>query len=369
MDSLYQGRRNPALPTRIVAALDLPSPVFEVESDLDHLPKGATRTTRLALEATCEALHHAALPVSLAGRSRVGVCIGTTVGCTLNNEPFYRHFKQGRLDGMKPIRTYLENNPAQYIAKYVGATGPVVAVVNACSSGSDAIGMARAWVARGWCDIAIAGGADELSRVTYLGFNSLLNTSPEPCRPFDIDRKGLNLGEGAGICILESEASALLRKQPVLAELAGYGSAADAYHPTAPHPEGNGLRSAIRYALAMANLQTRDIDFVNAHGTATAENDKTEGKVIGALFGEVPVVSTKSYTGHALGGAGGIEAVLTVQALLDQKLPATAGFAQRDPECVITPTHANVSLHAQVGISNSLAFGGNNSALVFKRSE
>jgi 3-oxoacyl-[acyl-carrier-protein] synthase-1/3-oxoacyl-[acyl-carrier-protein] synthase II len=219
------------------------------------------------------------------------------------------------------------------------------------------------WIETGVCDIVIAGGSDELCRTTYIGFTSLMITSQEPCRPFDRDRKGLNLGEGAGVVIIEDYEHARKRGARWLAFINGYGSSADAYHPTAPHPDGLGLRRAIKTALAEAGVPPSGVAFINAHGTSTLDNDKVEGKVIADLFpAGAPVVSTKSYTGHTLGAAGAIEAVLTIKGLQDKLLPATLGFEKG--EGVITPTLENTPISGTTAISNSLAFGGNNSALV-----
>lgn len=373
MASLYAGRRQCAAPRAFTAELGTAYPVFEVSAPLEPLTdmplkSEPTRTSRLALTATLEACVHAGLdPWRLSGL-RVGVCLGSTVGCTLNDEPFYKQFSTGERPGIEPVRRYLENNPALFIKQALGLRGPVALVANACASGTDAIGLARLWIRQGWCDLAIAGGADEISRIPYLGFVHLLITSPDPCLPFDRRRRGLNLGEGAGIVILESEESAAQRGAQTLARAIGYGASGDAHHPTAPHPEGRGLRRAIEIAMREAGVTPADVAIINAHGTSTPDNDRIEGKVLSDIFPQgTPVVSTKAYTGHTLGAAGGIEAVLTVQALLDQRVPATAGFAEADPDCGLTPTARNIDLHARVALSDSLAFGGANSALIFRK--
>jgi len=372
MDSLYSGRRNPSLPTSIQADLKSDYPVFEVRNPLDDLPaipykREPTRTTHLALIAAEEAIGSAGLDHRMLATGRVGVCLGTTVGCTLNNEPFYRELRAGGYPDLAPVRRYLDGNPASFLAEALGCTGPVAAAANACSSGTDAIGLAKAWIETGQCDIAIAGGCDELSRIPYLGFIHLMISSHQPCLPFDKNRKGLNLGEGAGVVVLESEARSRDRSADKLASVAGYASFADAHHPTAPHPEGRGLKLAIRQALQEAELAPDEIGFVSAHGTATADNDLVEGRAVReVLGGRVPVVATKAYTGHTLGAAGALQAVFTVQALLDGRLPATAGFSTADPEIGMEPTREIVEIDARAAISNSLAFGGNNSALIFR---
>lgn len=369
MSSLYSGKRNPAPPVRISTELDKNPPVFEVSSDLAHINPGndESRTTLLLLSAVKEALAHTGLDKDDLKRQRVGVIMGTTVGCTLNRESFYRAYRRGENPGIEPVGRFLRNNPALYIANHYHLGGPAVTIANACSSGTDAIGMGKSWIESGLCDIVIAGGTDELCRTTYLGFNSLLNTSPEPCRPFDKNRKGLNLGEGAGVLILESENSLAERGAKGLASVAGYATNSDAYHPTAPHPEGRGLTRAISHALKMAGVSLAEVSFINAHGTSTTENDKVEGKTIGRIFPHaLPVVSTKAYTGHTLGAAGGLEAVFSVMGLIDGKVPATIGFEEFDEECSLEPTREITSIKGNIAVSNSLAFGGNNSVLLFR---
>jgi len=369
MTSLYSGKRNPAPPKNVTAGLEKLPPVFEVAGDLGEIsgPKGVTRTNRLLQIALEEALKKADLNREQLAGKRAGVIIGTTVGCTMVQESVYRDYKNHRAPDKEALFQGLHNNPALYISKEYALSGPATSIVNACSSGTDAIGMAKSWIDSGLCDIVIAGGTDELSRTTYLGFNSLLNTSFEPCRPFDKERKGLNLGEGAGVVIVENSDMAAMEGRKIAGSVAGYGSSGDAYHTTAPHPDGAGLLRATMIALKSAGLKTEEVSFINAHGTSTVENDKVEGKVIRQIFNDsATVVSTKSYTGHTLGAAGAIEAVLSIQALLDGRVPATAGFENLDDECGIAPTTETTKIKGNVAISNSLAFGGNNSVLLLK---
>jgi len=373
MRSLYAGRRDPAGPTNFHVELESMFPVFEVSGSLEGQCRSTpgfepTRTTQLALIAVEEALHQAGLAQDTLQDCRVGVCLGTTVGCTLNDEPFYREFRNRSSPGLGPVHRYLANNPAECIAHAYELFGPVATIANACSSGTDAIGHARRWIESDRCDIAIAGGADELSRIPYLGFMRLLLASQRPARPFDKNRDGLNLGEGAGVVVLERAAHARKRGACALARVTGYASFADAYHQTAPHPDGVGLRRAISLSLAEAGVEPGDVGFINAHGTATVDNDRVEGRVLRDVFPEkIPVVATKSYTGHTLGAAGGLEAVFTIQALLDQRLPMTVGFESVDSDIGIRPTTENTWIKASVAISSSLAFGGNNSVLVLQR--
>ena len=385
MAALYAGQRDPRPPARFQAELDKAHPVFEIASDLDQeiariggaedfawlrLDCDSTRTSCLALIAAVEACRQARLDPQAMRRMRVGVAVGTTVGCTLNNEEFYRAWRKGSYPDPAPVRRFLANNPALYLSQAMGLRGPVATLANACSSGADAIGLAKSWLEAGLCDLALAGGADELSRVTYLGFSSLMIASREPCRPFDRNRSGLNLGEGAGMLVLETQETAREREIKPLARLAGCGCGLDAYHPTAPHPEGRGLRRAIHQALRQAGIAPRDVGFVNTHGTSTPDNDRVEGAVLADIFGaEIPAAATKAYTGHTLGAAGAIEAVFTVMGLLDQKLPGACGFEEPDPDCRIAPVRTTTAVHARYALSNSLAFGGGNAALVLEKVE
>ena len=369
MTSLYSGVRSPKPAKRVKAELEKLPPLFEIADDLKWLkaPKDVNRTNLLLLASIEDALRLANITKEQLKEKRVGVIIGTTVGCTIVQESFYREYRDRDNPHSNEIFQGLTNNPALFISKEYSLSGPSTSITNACSSGTDAIGMAKAWIENDLCDIVIAGGSDELNRTTYLGFNSLLNTSTEPCRPFDRDRKGLNLGEGAALLIIENSESVLRENRKIIASVAGYGSSGDAYHPTAPHPDGAGLIRATKAALSQAAIKAEEVSFINAHGTSTIENDRVEGKVIKEIFPKATaVVSTKSYTGHTLGAAGAVEAVLSIQSLLDGKIPKTLGYENFDEECGIAPTTEITRVKGNIAVSNSLAFGGNNSVLVLK---
>jgi 3-oxoacyl-(acyl-carrier-protein) synthase len=358
MEALYSGATSapvsPPLPTTVTPA----PPSFVVRSPLPP-DEDLTRTSRLALAALEQAL--ASFDPASLDPPRLGVCMGTTVGCTFNGEAFWRSYRLGEDPGIAHIDKYLRNDLSSLIARRTGAAGPVMTVVNACASGTDAIGLGAEWIASGDCDAVIAGGADELERFAYHGFLSLKNVSLAPCRPFDRGRDGLNLGEGAGIVILRREREA----GQVLGRILGYASASDAHHPTSPHPEGRGLRQAIVIALDKAGLSPSDVDLINAHGTATVENDRIEGRVLADLLSpDLPLVSTKGATGHTLGAAGAIEAIVALRNLADGRVPPSAGFVEPDPECRVVPTTRLVETDASVALSTSLAFGGTNSVLV-----
>jgi 3-oxoacyl-(acyl-carrier-protein) synthase len=367
LDAFRNGRRSPAAALPFESSISCPT--FQVAAALPMLAgrPNSSRSLRLAMHAAREALAGAAIhPFGAA--TRVGVCLGTTVACQLNNISFYDAYRRRADPPMDPVHNYLNANLAQAVGNLLGAAGPRMTVVNACSSGTDAIGVAANWIRAGLCDAAIAGGADELHRVPLAGFWSLGVMSADLCAPFDRDRAGLNLGEGAGIVVLESAAHASRRGQAGGFEIAGFGAACDAHHLTAPHPEGRGLEGAIRSALAEAGIAPSKIGFINAHGTATLENDRAEGRVLARIFGaHTPFLSTKGYTGHTLGAAGGLEAVFTVLGLREGWVPSSAGFKNRADDIPIAPTRQRTVVVGEYALSTSLAFGGNNAALVIRR--
>lgn len=337
----------------------------------DFQPETVSRTVLLAVSAVAEGLDQAGMDLATLRRHRVGIALGTTVGCTFHNEEYYKAWRQGLNPDLGPVRYFLGANLAAALHTILGTAGPAAVVTNACASGTDAIGLARDWIAGGQCDIAIAGGADELSRVAYNGFVSLMLSDTEPCRPFSVDRQGLNLGEGAGVLILESVEQVSRRQGASLGWVRGYGSASDAWHPTAPHPEGRGLKNAYAIALADAGVDPSAICLVNAHGTGTKANDLAETSALKEFLptlAQTPVVSTKGLTGHTLGAAGGIEAVLTLLALGAGETPGTVGCREPDPAFPVRPLceQEERSLAGRLGISQSLAFGGGNAVLVLE---
>lgn len=372
LQGVFAGAQHSLAPKKIATAHPVVYPVFEVpdvffRTHPSARDSGRVLTVRYALHAAAEALQQAGLSRQDLGRLRVGTCIGTTVGSTLNSESFYREYLAGDQPDMEPVRRFLDSNPASAVAREFGLHGPCQTVVNACSSGTDAIGIAAGWIQAGLCDVVVAGGADELCRVTYNGFASLKILDASPCRPFDRNRQGLNLGEGAGIMVLESSSLRLDRQKPVLGQILGYGSACDAHHLTAPHPEGKGLRRALTEALRLSETPIAEIAFVNAHGTGTRDNDKVEGKVLRDVLPNVPFLSTKGYTGHTLGAAGGIEAVFTLACLNLGRIPASAGFIEADPDVGASPVQGVTPVRGKIAVSQSLAFGGNNGVLVLGR--
>lgn len=339
------------------------------QSGSNYRPENLNRTILLAIEATAEALQDAQLSPEDLQNKRVGIVLGTTVGCTFHDEDYYLQWRQGNQPDPEPVNLYLKANLADAVQEILGVKGPSAVITNACASGTDAIGIAREWLEQGRCDIALAGGSDALSRIAYYGFASLMLLSETPCKPFAHDRSGLNLGEGAGIMILEPESTAVKRNTRIQGWIRGYGAASDCYHPTAPHPEGRGLQKALALAMADAAVSKNEIAYVNAHGTGTNANDKAEMAALAAMeLMHCPVMSTKSITGHMLGAAGAAEAILSLKILADQKTCGTINCTKLDDELArkaLTQEHQQ-KLTGKTGISQSLAFGGTNSALVLE---
>jgi len=365
LQNFKKGVRN-AKPVSIFQT-SLKNPVFEVRNLQFSKEFPNQRTIALLFNAASEALKSANLDKDR-GSYRIGVCLGTTVACQLNDIDFYRSLKKEHKFNIAPVDSYLKNNLANALSDTLNLKGPTLTVVNACSSGADAIGIAAQWINNDLCDIVITGGADELNLVPLTGFASLGILSNELCSPFDKNRSGLNLGEGAGIVILESQEHA--KKRGITSDIlfSGYSSAADAYHLTAPSPDGKGLKKAILSVLSNSSIKPEMISFINAHGTSTRDNDITEAKVFIDIFGkDLLFLSTKGYTGHTLGAAGGIEAVFTVMALKENWIPQSAGFKDLDEEISISPATSVTCIDGKFAISTSLAFGGNNSVLLFEK--
>lgn len=366
LDSFARVQRNAGPATLFPTATDCP--VFEVQQIPREYVLEGQRTVSLALMALDQALAEARLD-DLSGY-RVGVCMGTTVASQLNDLEFYTSYRQQGSVSMVAVDRYLKGNLSEYIARRIKARGPALTIVNACSSGTDAIGVALSWLKSDLCDIVIAGGADELNHIPYCGFGSLGIVNPGLCAPFDRDRKGLNLGEGAGVMVIEKKESAQQRGVSSDLFLGGYGSLSDAYHLTAPSPDGVGLKASLHTALAEVGITPQDVSFVNAHGTGTHDNDQVEGTVLAEIFGSgLKMLSTKGYTGHTLGAAGGLEAVFTAAGLREGWIPASAGFLNQDEAIPLAPVREKTTITGGYAVSTSLAFGGNNAAIVIGRSD
>jgi 3-oxoacyl-[acyl-carrier-protein] synthase II len=324
-------------------------------------------------------LHPASHMMMAAGREVVAndpafqpelLVIGTTSGGMSFGEAFYRA-QVGQRSSRKRaawLANYLPHKPVLDAMQACGWAAPSQIIANACASGTNAVGHAFQLVRAGLHRRVLCGGYDALSEMVFVGFDSLQASTPEVIRPFDKNRTGLVLGEGAALLALEEMESARQRGAPILAEITGYGISTDNHHLTQPHPSGIGPRQAMERALADAGRTPREVDYINAHGTATAFNDATEGTAIAELFGDrVPVSSTKSMMGHALGAAGAIEAVFSILALRYQFLPPNINFTEIDPAWRLNVI-ANASREAVVRcvVSNSFGFGGTNASIVLE---
>ncbi len=350
----------------------LPNPFFAVEP-LCFGPAGrrhsAKDTLSLAQLAVAQALAQAAPPLGLLRTA--GVALGTTAGSALHFLEAYAASRAGADAALAPFPHDRDDYFAANLALEldIPAQGPRLTITDACTSGADAVGLGLDLIRTGQCPCVVCGGADALSLVPHTGFARLMIYAPDPCRPFDRNRKGLNLGEGAAALILEDEAAARSRGASILGWAAGFGNAADAHHFTAPHPQGRGLAAAINAALDQAGITAADLAFVNVHGTATKENDKVEGGVLRRLLPHVPVWASKGGTGHTLGAAGALEAVLTLAALRAGIVPASPGFAVPDPEIGLVPTTWPQTVNSPWALSTSLGFGGGNAALILRKGD
>ena len=298
--------------------------------------------------------------------------VGTTSGGMSYGEDYFRSLN--RNSSLRHSPTWIANYPAQKpvidAQEAFGISAPCQVIANACASGTNAIGHAFECVRSGRYQRVLAGGYDALSELVFVGFDSLQASTPEKCRPFDRDRTGMVLGEGAAVLALENLDAARARGARVLAEIIGYGISTDNFHMTQPDPSGIGPRQAMERALGSANISADVVDYINAHGTATAFNDAAEGKAISALFDRVPVSSTKSMMGHSLGAAGAIEAIICLLALQHQFLPPNINFhaADEDIDLNVVANEAQSAVLRTV-LSNSFGFGGTNASILMRRFE
>lgn len=349
---------------------------------LQHLTKKDTKRmdpyTQYAVYAADEAMAQAQITTSNTDSERFGVVLGSGIGglTTIQNQVIKMHDKGA--DRVSPlfVPTAISNMAAGNLAMRYQAHGICTTIVTACASGTNAIGEAFRQVKDGHCDVMITGGAEAaINEIGIAGFAALstLSTATDPTRaslPFDKQRSGFVMGEGAGVLILEALEHAQARKAPILGEVIGYGATADAYHITSPDPSGQQAARAMKLAITEAQIDVSQIDYINAHGTATIGNDTAESQAIQQLFGsQMPLVSsTKSMTGHLLGAAGAVEAIATLIALADQCLPVNVGLTQPDLACDLPLVNEdNRQYAAQYALSNSFGFGGHNAVLAFKR--
>lgn len=300
------------------------------------------------------------------GTHRIGVFLGTSTSGILSAELAFR--ARDPRTGALPAEfnfatTHSTGSLADFVRRRLGLEGPAFVVSSACATTSKVFANAARMIAAGLCDAAVVGGADSLCLTTLYGFHSLELVSPTPCRPFDAQRSGVSLGEGAGFALLERAGS---NPAPGSVHLLGAGESNDAHHMSTPHPEGLGARLAMERALADAGLQPRDIDYVNLHGTATTYGDAAEDRAITELLGtRTPVSSTKGYTGHTLGAAGIVEAIVSMLALRTGLIPGSPQTRNLDPALRSRYLQANETGRMDRVMTNSFGFGGSNSSLIF----
>jgi 3-oxoacyl-[acyl-carrier-protein] synthase-1 len=298
---------------------------------------------------------------------RVGVFIGTSTAGILETEIAYRHRdpESGALLQPPHYRySHSTHSITEFVRRYFNLAGPALTVSTACSSSAKVFATAQRMISAGLIDAAIVGGVDSLCLTTLYGFSSLQLTSAQPCRPFDAQRNGVSIGEGAAFVLLEQIVPA--RRDALL--LLGVGESSDAYHMSSPHPEGLGAQQAMQAALQRAGLSVDAIDYINLHGTATPSNDAAEGHAVASLFGKrVPVSSTKGATGHTLGAAGAVEAVIAALALTHDFIPAGVNTQSVDSALTIDYVLENRYQPLRHVLSNSFGFGGTNCSLIFGR--
>jgi 3-oxoacyl-[acyl-carrier-protein] synthase II len=348
-------------------------PAWDTDALTPYQRRRWSRSDQLAVLASCEALEDAGLAGAGIAPSRIGVVLGAGTGDLLRNEDYYFTMLRQGLGRTRPtwIYNHFSSTPTDVVASHFGFEGLRSCMVSACSSSTIAIGHAADAVADGRLDAAVCGGTDALSRLTFSGFNALRVMDPAPCRPFDASRAGMNIGEGAAILVLEAWESARRRGAAVYAELAGYGLSCEAFHPTAPEPEGQAIAATIHAALRAAQVQPSEVDHVNAHGTATPQNDRAEARGLRRVFGEraahIPVTSIKSMIGHCLGAAGALEAATLALTISRGVVPPTIHHDRTDLECgldIVANTPREVPVRC--GVSTSLAFGGNDAVVVMR---
>ncbi|MBE3102422.1 MAG: beta-ketoacyl-ACP synthase II [Firmicutes bacterium] len=350
---------------------------FMDKKDAKHMD----RFTQYAVAASGMVIKHSGLDLKKVDVERFGVILGSGIGGieTLENQANILHTRgPGRVSPFF-VPMMIGNMAAGQISIALGAKGMNSTIVTACASATNAIGEAFRAIRNGDADVIVTGGSEAsitpLSLAGFCSMKALSTRNDDPkgaSRPFDLDRDGFVMGEGAGLLIMESYEHAMNRGATILAEMAGYGLTADAYHITSPAPEGEGGARAMKQAIISAGISPNEIDYINAHGTSTYYNDKNETAAIKTIFGdyarEVAISSTKSMTGHLLGAGGGVEAIIMIKSIHDQFVPPTINYTTLDPECDLDYV-PNVGRSARVNmaLSNSFGFGGQNACIIIKK--
>jgi 3-oxoacyl-[acyl-carrier-protein] synthase-1 len=361
--SLLETRLKDELP---VAEIHTNNSVLKEIAEVVNRPV-RSRTALLGIIAARQALTDA--QITDINEFRTGLISATTVGGMDRSEKFFREYIKNSSSGrLRDIITHDCADSTEHIADTLGIKDYISTISTACSSSANAIMFGSRLLENGILDRVIVGGVDSLTVFTINGFNTLMILDKTGCKPFDDNRNGLTLGEGAAYLLLESESIVKKAGKKPLCVIGGYGNACDAFHQTANSPEGDGALSSMQKAIAKAALTPRMIDYINAHGTGTKNNDLSEGRAIKRLFGEVvpPFSSTKSYTGHTLGAAGAIEAVFCVMALNNNWVYPNLNFTHEMTDLGLSPVTAFRSdTHLRNIMSNSFGFGGNNTSLIF----
>ena len=336
-----------------------------------HIP-ALSRASQFAVAASKLAMKDANLFKGNIDTLKVGTCIGTTMGSVqtseIINELIVLHGKTDFSDELL-CQVPTHSTPSS-IAKEFGLTGPIMMFSTACAAGNYAIGYGFDLIQLGKADVVLAGGADPFSKVAFTGFNQFSAVAPEKCQPFDKNRRGMMVAEGAGILVLESLEYALKRKATIYAEIAGYGLSCDAHHMTLPSVEG--ISRCMMKALSNTGIKKEDVAYISAHGTGTLANDKTEcaaiKEVFGNLYKNIPISSIKSMLGHTMGAASALEAITCALAIRNDTIPPTINYETPDPECDIDCVPNQPRKHTvNIALNNSYAFGGNNASLVLKK--
>lgn len=375
LGSMMAGRSGLAPLSRIDSILKGEFPVGEVQLSLDDLfvragqlpGEGYSRNALLGMIAAREAARHA--KTDLHDHLHTGLISATTVGGMDQCEDFYEDFLTNDSKNAY-IDSYDCADSTEKIAAMLGITGFITTISTACSSAANAIMLGARMIRAGRLDRVVAGGCESLTRFHLNGFNALKILDKHPGRPFDQNRAGINLGEGAAYVVLESEQSLKITRNKPLAELAGWGNSCEAFHQTASSPDGIGPYLAMKKALEVGELAPSDIDYINAHGTGTDNNDLAEGRAIEKLFGDaIPFVSsTKPFTGHMTSAAGAAEAILSILCLQQQVIWPNLNFETPMPELRFLPVTAMMKeIRVNTVLSNSFGFGGNDTTLIFRK--
>jgi 3-oxoacyl-[acyl-carrier-protein] synthase II len=354
--------------SKIAAEIDLPEN-FPTTQLSENNFKRLARASRMLLLAAYEAWTQS----GWRAEENLPIVLGTTSGEMTLGESYLRQAldaPEAKKNQPSRIRHYQVQRQGLDLCDAFGFSGPVTTISNACASGANAIGHAFELIRSGRAEKVLTGGYDALCQLTFAGFDSLQALSPNPCRPFDAKRDGLSLGEGAAILTLETFESAKNRGAEILGEIIGYGAATDMHHLTQPHPNGDAAFASMNAACAMANISPEQVDYINAHGTATPQNDATEAAAInrwaGANAENLFVSSTKASIGHLLGAAGAVEAVVCLMALGEQFLPPEISLSEIDPAVKFQIVREPMEKKIEIALSNSFGFGGANASLIFR---